>query len=362
MFALFYTLFDMLVASLADRANRARVVASACALRSLLSAGCGLAQNFGQLALARISVGIGKAGGLSALLRDHRRLLPAAGARSGAVISLARHPGRHDCGGCNGRLDSLRFWVARRLYRDRAVGMLFARLILFAVPEPRHGQFDAKSTSEQHNLTASLRLFFGNRMLRRASLAGGLSAFVGYSMLSWTPALLMRVHGMTLAEPTIYHGLASDGAIAIGTLLSGQLVDGPGLRDQRMYALLPAFGFLAALPVYVAAIAADRASMTLILITVPFALYSMYLAPVLAIVQNAVQVGWRIIDLIGLGIGPVYIGWTSDWAADLDAPQPFRMAMFALAPVFLLTAISHLALARSLRMFPLNQLQQGDTE
>ena len=63
MFALFYTLFGIPVAWLADRSNRVRIVSISCALWSLCTAGCGVAQNFVQLAVARIGVGVGEAGG-----------------------------------------------------------------------------------------------------------------------------------------------------------------------------------------------------------------------------------------------------------------------------------------------------------
>ena len=86
----------------------------------------------------------------------------------------------------------------------------------------------------------------------------------------------------------------------------------------------------------------------------PLALYTMYLAPVLAIVQNAVPAAQRstasailllIINLIGLGGGPRYVGLVSDAAG---AATGLRTAMFALAPLFLLAMLAHLLLARAL--------------
>lgn len=61
-FAIFYATLGVPVAWLADRGNRRNIIAIAIALWSAMTALCGLTQNFWQLGLARIGVGIGEAG------------------------------------------------------------------------------------------------------------------------------------------------------------------------------------------------------------------------------------------------------------------------------------------------------------
>src|SRR5689334_13026445 len=61
--ALFYVTVGIPIAHLADRANRAKILAVALALWSGMTALCGVAQNYLQLLLARFGVGIGEAGG-----------------------------------------------------------------------------------------------------------------------------------------------------------------------------------------------------------------------------------------------------------------------------------------------------------
>src|SRR5690349_18554891 len=76
--ALFYVTVGIPVAALADRANRRNIVAIALAVWSGMTALCGLAQNSGQLLLARFAVGIGEAGGTppsTSILAD--KFLPA---------------------------------------------------------------------------------------------------------------------------------------------------------------------------------------------------------------------------------------------------------------------------------------------
>src|SRR5687767_13962338 len=63
-FALFYCLLAIPVGWLADRTNRVRVLSFACALWSAATVACGLSSTYAQLAAARMSVGVGEAGGV----------------------------------------------------------------------------------------------------------------------------------------------------------------------------------------------------------------------------------------------------------------------------------------------------------
>ncbi len=64
-FALFYTALGIPVAMLADRSSRTWIMTIALAIWSAMTAACGLAQNFWQLFVARLGVGIGEAGGVA---------------------------------------------------------------------------------------------------------------------------------------------------------------------------------------------------------------------------------------------------------------------------------------------------------
>ncbi|MFM8355453.1 MAG: MFS transporter, partial [Gammaproteobacteria bacterium] len=61
-FAVFYAGLGMPLALWADRGNRRNLIALSVTVWSVMTALCGLAQNYGQLLLARIGVGAGEAG------------------------------------------------------------------------------------------------------------------------------------------------------------------------------------------------------------------------------------------------------------------------------------------------------------
>jgi MFS family permease len=60
-FALFFALFGFPLARIADSRSRRGLIAAGLALRSLFTAGCGLARNFTQMFVMRIGVGVGEA-------------------------------------------------------------------------------------------------------------------------------------------------------------------------------------------------------------------------------------------------------------------------------------------------------------
>ena len=64
-FALFYTVLGIPIAWLADRKNRTWIITIALMIWCAMTALCGLAQNFVQLFLARLGVGVGEAGGVA---------------------------------------------------------------------------------------------------------------------------------------------------------------------------------------------------------------------------------------------------------------------------------------------------------
>ncbi|WP_239017251.1 MFS transporter [Seongchinamella sediminis] len=62
-FAVFYVTFGLAIARWADVGVRRNIIALAIGIWSLMTGMCGLAQNYWQLLLARIGVGVGESGG-----------------------------------------------------------------------------------------------------------------------------------------------------------------------------------------------------------------------------------------------------------------------------------------------------------
>ena len=95
-FALLYSGLGVPIAWLADRTDRVRIVAVSLGLWSGFTALCGAAQNFWQLFLFRMGVGVGEAGGVApayALISDYfppseRARAPPSSSRALVTVSL----------------------------------------------------------------------------------------------------------------------------------------------------------------------------------------------------------------------------------------------------------------------------------
>lgn len=354
-FALFYTTFAIPVAWLADRTSRIRIIALACAIWSACSAACGLAGNFTQLALARVGVGMGEAGGSPpsySLISDY--FGPRERGRALSIYSLGVALGPALGAALGGWVASRWGWRAA-FVAVAAPGLLLALLAWRFVPEPRRGGLDPKVAEVGGGLLDSFRDFIRNPALVAVAVTSGLSAFVGYAISAWTPALLMRTKGMSLSEVAAYYSVMTGLITAAGTLASGFAADWAGRRSVRAYALIPGLAYLIAAPFFVAALLAPGWRWTLACLAVPALLTNTFLAPALAVVQNAAPANRRsaysalllfVLNLVGLGGGPLFVGLMSDSLAPRLGADALRGALGLLVPLFLLTVVAQLHAGR----------------
>jgi MFS family permease len=361
-FALFYTTFGIPVAWLSDRFKRVWIMAAACGIWSLFTAGCGLATNFTQLALSRIMVGAGEAGGSPpsySLISDY---FPAKERGTGLALYSLGVPLGSMLGVAFGGGVAAAYGWRIAFFAVGLPGILLALVMLLVVREPKRGGLDEFALGADAHAPAPpafqvIGSFLTNRTLLCVAIACGLSAFVGYAMLNWNAPLLMRVKGASLKQVSAYYSLVIGVTGVIGTFGSGWLADKLSHRDRRWYAWIPVIAFTISLPALAGLIWAPTWQIALMFIAVPALLNNMYLAPALAVVQNAVPPGQRtmagaillfILNLIGLGGGPIFLGRVSDMAKAKYGDHSLLIGYAALAPVIVIAILAHLAAASSI--------------
>jgi MFS family permease len=356
MFALFYTAFGIPVADLADRANRVRIIAVACALWSLATAACGFAGSFATLAAARIGVGVGEAGGSPPSYSIISDYFPPR--RRGLALALYSMgvPFGSLFGAASGGWIAANFGWRAAFKTLGLVGLLLAPLVLLIVREPSRGALDPQpaSAKPRASVASAASAFIRKPALGFTALSAGLTAFVGYALLNWTPAFLMREKGMSLTELAVWYSTVSGLTTAFGTWLSGFLVDRLGARRPAAYALVPGVAVLLAAPFLPAMIQAQGWQGALAFVVGPSVLLIAYLPAALAVIQNGVAPGERavsgsillfVLNLIGLGGGPLFVGMMSDRLKPTLGQHALGGALMSLLPVYGLAFLSQLAAA-----------------
>jgi predicted MFS family arabinose efflux permease len=226
-------------------------------------------------------------------------------------------------------------------------GLLVAAILPLLVREPVRGGLDEGEAAKAPAAPfwTSVGLFLKSATLVLVTLGCSLSAVVGYSLQSWSPAFLMRVQGATLGQVgSVYAPLIAI-SVAAGIFGSGWVVDRLGAKSLRAYPLFPAACFVLAFPLYVAAVSVHDWRLSVALLAIPQGLTFTYLAPAVAVVQNLVPPSRRstasamllfVLNLLAVGCGPLYVGAVSDWAKPTYGVESLRVALYALIPFFVL--------------------------
>jgi predicted MFS family arabinose efflux permease len=363
-FAIFYCVLAVPVAWFADRTNRVKVLSFACALWSAATTACGLAANYPQLAAARMAVGVGEAGGVPpsyAIISDYFR----PGTRGTAL-------GLFNLGPPLGSALGVAFGAsiaAAYSWRDAfvvvgIVGVVTAIIVWFTVREPRRGGLDvyaspaeAEAGAEKAPFGATCRMFFTSPVLLLLSLATAANQFITYAAANFATLFLMEEKGMTLEQIAIWYALLILFSMGGGIFLAGWLVDRYGPRDRRAYALIPALGLAVALPFFVGFIWAPGWELAMALLFLPFGLNYFYLSPAVTLVQEEVRPNQRVMagallllvmNLVGLGLGPTWLGAASDWFGAAGHENSLQLAFYTLVPFYFVAILLFLALSRAI--------------
>lgn len=363
-FAIFYCTLGIPIARWADRGNRTTVITLSITLWSIMTALCGTAQAFWHLLLARIGVGVGEAGcspPAHSIISD----LYAAGQRSTAlsIYNMGIYVGVFFGYLAGGWLDQVLGWRIAFL----AVGLpgvLLAVVVKVTLREPPRGLSEAGGALTDVNADSPpigevFRDLWNRPAFRHLSIAGGLHAFVGYGAGNWMPPFLARVHGMESGEISTWLGPIAAICGAGGAFLGGWLTDRYGVRDARYYIWIPAAAIVLSVPLQLFVYTHDNATVALLVYTVPVVLGATYLGPMLAMIHGMVGPRLRafassilffVLNLIGLGLGPLATGFLSDTlAVQYGLGDGLRWALIIVTLANVWCVIHYLLGARTLR-------------
>lgn len=350
----------MPIAWLADRSNRRNIIAIATTVWSVMTALCGAAQTFLQLAFARIGVGAGEAGSsppshsviadlFEPDMRGTAMGIFALGVNFGLLIAYL-------VGG----------WMSENFgWRITFVavglpGIVIAALVYLTTIEPVRGASESTRVVEDDEappFAAVARHMWRVRSIRHVVAGMSVAAFVGYGFVLWMPSFLMRSHGLTPTEVGFTLALMTGIVGGLGTFTAGKMVDMLAKRDVRWRCWLVALAKAGYVPFLALVYLVDDFQWFLVLYIIPAFFGGFYLAPSFALIQGLVDIRMRALassitlftlNIIGLGFGPQLVGIMSDYFAADYGKESLRIALLVMTFLNLWCALHYWLAARTL--------------
>lgn len=332
-FAIFYTVLGIPIARLADKSNRRNIISIALTVWSAMTVVSGYAQNFIQLLFARMGVGVGEAGGsppahsmISDLFTAKKRATALAVYSAGLYLGVVVG---YSLGGVFGEA----FGWRQTFMIVGIPGIILALLLWLTVPEPARSDESKKSSPTFGDTLNRMR---GLKSFPYIAFGCALSAFVSYGTTNFMPSYMVRYHEIPLSEIGFLLGVTGGGGGIIGTFLGGYLTDKIGAKDPRWYLWLPGATAIMCIPFAVFAFNTDNTALMLTSYTIFAILGTLYLAPSIAISHRLVNPRMRamasailffVLNLIGLGMGPVAVGFLSDTLREINGTDSLRLAL-----------------------------------
>jgi MFS family permease len=364
-FAVFYTVTAIPIAWLADRFSRVNILAIALATWSGFTALTGLANNFVQIGLARMGVGIGEAGGsppshsiISDMYPKEERA-SALGVYSMGIpfgIMAAFFATAAIIGASSDEVD----W--RRIFIFLGVtGIVLAGIVKLVLKEPVRGAMEAndEKSLDKPPFFESLKTLLKIPTWWAMCFGIAFGSFVSYAKGGFQTKFLVTLDpSFDFQTLVILLGIINGTTYAGGAFFGARLADKWGSRDVRAYGWLPAIAIALCLPIGVLSWWAPTVEMNLLFSTIFLLLIGIYLGPSFAIAQTLAPIHMRamstalfffILNMIALGGGPTFAGWLIDVFAsyhnELDA---MRYAMSVTAFIFIFSILSFIIVSKTL--------------
>jgi len=363
-FAVFYTVVAIPIAWLADRYNRVNILSIALATWSGFTALTGLANNFIQIGLARMGVGIGEAGGsppshsiISDLFPKEERASALGVYSMGIPLGImAAYFVTASLMGSSGDVDWRRIFIVLGL-----TGIGLALIVKLLLKEPVRGamEFGANTEIKKPPFLESLKELMKIPAWWAMCFGIAFGSFVSYSKSAFQTKYLVTLDpSFDFQTLVIILGIMNGTTYAAGAFFGARLADKWGKRDIRAYGWLPAISIALCLPVGLITWWVPSIEIHLIFATLFLLLIGIYLGPSFAIAQTLAPIHMRamstalfffILNMIALGGGPTFSGWIMDlFKENFNDLESIRYAMTVTSFVFVPSVISFLLVSKYL--------------
>jgi MFS family permease len=203
-------------------------------------------------------------------------------------------------------------------------GIIVAVIFKLTVKEPPRGYSDPSTTvrKERASFGSALGELMSKKSYWTMTVAATIAAFGGYGIANFQSVFLNRSFGLTSGQAAVWVNVPVSLSAAIGTFFIGWLAEKLASRHPNAIAWLPGIGMILCVPFYLVAFTSKSLAVVLICLCVGALVKYGYLAAQYTIGQGVVTMRVRatstaimlfVINLIGYGFGPLFIGALSDF-------------------------------------------------
>jgi MFS family permease len=331
------------LARLADGWSKRKIVAIATTVWSIAIVVCGLAKNFWILLIGRAGIGLGEGGFTPPSQSWIADLFPMKQRATALSIFLLGASLGTFAGPALGGALSHEYGWRTALMLAGIPGFILAPLVWFTLRDVPAGLADGHVATKAPPLPffATVKQILAIPTMPPLVLAAALNTLLTMGLISWAPAYMERTHGMSARDAGMQMGGALFLGSVIGHTIGGPLSDWLGRRDLRWYIwMLMGAGAIAASSAYF--LLSGPAELVFPMFGLNMLIGGLSAAPLMAVVAGlapaqsrsiAVAILMVAINVIGLGGGPVFVGWLSDMLRPAYGEASLGIAMKAVLVV-----------------------------
>lgn len=336
-FALFYTVFGVIISRLADKTSRRNIIMTGISLWSILTALCAGVKNYTQFFFARMGVGVGEATlspSAYSMITDYfpKRKLGLAlsifsmGIFLGSGLALAIGAGLVARLPASGTVElpvlgAVFHW--QKLFLLIGLPGIMISLLLLTIKEPpRKDVLQSASGKENPDLRDALKLVFSHPGTFLSICIGtAFTAFVSYGCTAWMPTYFFRTFGWPVPKAGLRFGLILLLASVSGILWGGWYADrlkNKGIQHGRLR-----IGLIAGAGIFSCCLVPLIHDPNLVMVFLFFPLF--FVASPMGASTSAIQelmpnqtralasaIFLFIINMIGMGLGPLIVAFFTD--------------------------------------------------
>jgi predicted MFS family arabinose efflux permease len=342
LFAVFYSVVGIPVARLADRWDRGKIVSIALFVWSAMTVVSGFASSFSHMALARIGVAVGESGvapSSHSLIADR---FTANRATALAVYSLGGIVGVFLALSVGGWISDNYGWRSA-FFAAGLPGVLLAFVAIFFVKDLRKSETFSKdlfmTAPGKRTLLEGVTFLWALKAWRYAAIASAFTHIASLGIGAFLASFLIRSYELSATNTGLIMAVVIGTCATIGSLGGGMIADKLSVKYGIQWlswtlAVTFALGSLLAPLVFM-----STDLRLFVALLAPYYLFTSASAGVqFAIAQSVVGSSMRatssavlilMINLFGLGIGPVLLGFLSD---QIGGSESLRYAMLCMTP------------------------------